>query len=177
MNWVDYCILAMLVISLLVGLLRGFTREALNLTSWVIAFLASLLLAPPVERLLRGLIGLDTVRVIVAYVAVFIIALMIGAIITHIVSNAIRRTPFSGPDRMLGAGFGLGRGAVLIIAAVMVGGLTVVTEEPWWQESLLIERAEPAAQWARSQLPEAWLEDIVPAAQASTEAEPASATE
>lgn len=164
MNWVDYCILGALGVSMLIGLLRGFTREALNLGSWVLAFIAALLLAPPVERLLESSIGIVGVRMVVAYLAVFIAALVVGAILTHIIANAIRRTPFSGPDRMLGAGFGLARGLVLLIAAVMLGGLTVVTQEGWWRESVLIDKAEPAALWARGKLPERWLADVAPEA-------------
>lgn len=162
MNWLDYSIIGLIVASVLFGLIRGFTREALNLGTWILAFAAALFLAPVAESMLRGQIGWDAARLVISYVGVFLIALIIGSVLTHIVASSIRRTPFSGPDRMLGGAFGFGRGLVLVVAAVTVAGLTVVQQEPWWQESAVMPHFEPAAEWAREQLPESWIEEIRP---------------
>lgn len=162
MNWVDYCVLGILVVSMLVGILRGFVREALNLSSWILAVVAAFVFAPPLERWLEGLIALDPARLIIAYLAVFIVALIIGSVVTHFVANAIRRTPFSGVDRVLGGGFGTARGVLVIVLLVAAGGLTVMDREGWWQESHLLPWFEPMAEWVRAQLPSGWIEDIKP---------------
>ena len=131
MNWVDYCVLGILAVSMLVGVLRGFIREALNLSSWILAVIAALVLAPPLERWLAGLIALDPARLIIAYLSVFILALIVGSVVTHFVANAIRRTPFSGVDRVLGGGFGTARGVLVIVLLMAAAGLTVLDREPW----------------------------------------------
>lgn len=162
MNWLDYSIIGVVTASLLFGLLRGFTREALNLGSWILAFVATLLLAPSAEALLRDHIGWDVARLVIAYAGVFIVALIIGSVVTHIVSSSIRRTPFSGPDRVLGGMFGVGRGLVIVVVAATLAGLTVIVDESWWQESALMPYFDPAAEWTRAQLPESWIEEIRP---------------
>jgi membrane protein required for colicin V production len=162
MNWVDYCVLGILAVSMLVGVLRGFIREALNLSSWILAVIAALVLAPPLERWLAGLIALDPARLIIAYLSVFILALIVGSVVTHFVANAIRRTPFSGVDRVLGGGFGTARGVLVIVLLMAAAGLTVLDREPWWQEARLLPWFEPMAEWVQEQLPEGWIEDIKP---------------
>lgn len=163
MNWVDYCVIAIVVVSALVGLLRGFARETLNLGSWILAVIAAVLLAPAVGRLLTEWVALDSARLILSYLGVFIIALIIGSVVTHFVANAIRGTPFSGADRVLGSGFGAVRGGLLVIAIVALVGLTVIERETWWQESVLVPYFEPPANWVREQLPSEWINDIRPA--------------
>lgn len=162
MNWVDYCVLGILAVSTLVGVLRGFVREALNLSSWILAIIATIVLAPPFERWLAGLIALDAARLVIAYLTVFVLALIVGSVVTHFVANAIRRTPFSGVDRVLGGGFGTARGALIVVLLVAAAGLTVLDQESWWQEARLLPWFEPMAEWVHEQLPDGWIEDIKP---------------
>ncbi|MGB0212238.1 CvpA family protein [Algiphilus sp.] len=162
MNWVDYCVIAIVLVSALVGLLRGFVREALNLASWVLAVVASILFAPTLDAMLVDTIGLDPARMIIAYLAVFILALIIGSVATHFIASAVRGSPFSGPDRALGGLFGGARGVLMVVIAVAVGGMTVIERESWWQDSALVPRFEPLAEWTRAQLPSEWVRDIAP---------------
>ncbi|MHA7833037.1 MAG: CvpA family protein [Algiphilus sp.] len=162
MNWVDYCVIAAVVVSAFIGVLRGFVREALNLSSWVLAVVAAILFGPVVDGWLVGLIALDPARLIAAYLAVFIGTLIVGSVVTYLVASAIRGTPFSGADRALGALFGTARGLLLVILVIAGAGLTVLEREPWWQSSVLVQSLEPYAAWAREQLPREWIEDIQP---------------
>jgi len=162
MNWVDYCVIAAVVVSAFIGLLRGFVREALNLSSWVLAVIAAIAFGPVVDRWLTDLITLDPARLIAAYLAVFIGTLIIGSVVTYLVAAAIRGTPFSGADRALGGFFGTARGLLLVVLVIAGAGLTVIEREPWWKSSVLIQHLEPYAAWAREQLPQSWVEDIKP---------------
>lgn len=160
MNWVDILILAIVGLSAVIGIFRGFTREAFNLATWILAFWAAFALAGGFAAWLAQYIETPSLRLILAYASLFLGVLIVGALITHLMTQLVRDTPFSGPDRALGAGFGFLRGVVVVVGLVMLAGLTALREDPWWSESMLIPRIEPVAEWARNQIPESWLEPL-----------------
>jgi membrane protein required for colicin V production len=168
MNWVDFVILAILAISALVGIFRGFTREAFNLTTWILAFWIAFAFAGDLANWLTQYIETPSVRVVVSYASLFLGVLLIGALITHVISKFIRDTPFSGPDRALGAGFGLLRGLVVVVGLVMLAGATALREDPWWSQSMLIPQVEPLAEWAREQIPQSRMDQLRAVPQAQT---------
>lgn len=169
MNWADLVILAILALSAIVGIFRGFTREALNLGTWILAFWTAFAFAGELSTWLARHVETPSVRIILAYGALFLGVLLAGALVTHYISKIVRETPFSGPDRALGAGFGLLRGLVILVGLVMLGGATALRQDAWWSESMLIARIEPLAQWAREQIPQSWFDQLraVPQPQAA----------
>lgn len=168
MNWVDFVILAVLAVSALIGMFRGFTREAFNLATWILAFWTAFSWAGDLADRLSGTIETPSVRLILSYAGLFLMVLLLGALLTHFASRFVRETPFSGPDRALGAGFGFLRGAAIVVGMVMLAGATALREDPWWHESLLIARVEPIAEWARAQIPQSWLDQLRSVPQAQT---------
>ncbi|MGH8518232.1 MAG: CvpA family protein, partial [Panacagrimonas sp.] len=54
MNWADYGILAIVILSILIGLLRGFTREIFGLGTWILAILLAILFGPDVAQSLQS---------------------------------------------------------------------------------------------------------------------------
>ena len=84
----------------------------------------------------------------------FIISLLVGAIVNYVLGQLIEKTGLTGTDRMLGMFFGAARGVVLITAAVMLGGLTPLPKDAWWQESSLMPRFEALALWMAGFLPD-----------------------
>ena len=163
MIWVDYCILAILAISALVGIFRGFVREVFNVGTWILAVVLSMAFAGLFAEKLENVIETPSIRLIVANVSIFVAVLFVGALITHLVSKTVRATPFSGPDRALGAGFGVVRGSLIIVVILMLLGLTVAKEDPWRKESAFVPYFEPAASWLEQQLPEKWKNLLKPA--------------
>ena len=76
MNWADYTILAVLGLSVLMGLWRGFIGEGLALICWVLAFWAAWMFGPPLAEHFSASISTPSVRVLLAYVLCFVTVLI-----------------------------------------------------------------------------------------------------
>jgi membrane protein required for colicin V production len=169
MIWVDWLLFAALVVSILIGVIRGFTREVLGLATWILSLGAALLLAPYAAVHLEPYIAVPSVRIAAAYALVFFGGLVLGAIITAIVAALVRKSPLSGVDRTVGGGFGLVRGVLIAVVAVWLVGLTPARQDPWWGQSMLIGKLEWLAGGFESLMPEDWRARLKPAAVAARE--------
>ena len=160
MIWADGFLLAALVISVLIGVFRGFTRELLGLVSWIVALAAALLLAPHAVPYLEPHVETPSLRIAAAYAAVFFGALLVGAIVTYVASTLVRKSPLSGVDRMVGAGFGLVRGVLIAVLLVWVVGMTPARKDPWWEQSTLIPPLDGLARGLQGLVPEDWQQQL-----------------
>jgi membrane protein required for colicin V production len=160
MDWPDYLIFAVIGISALVGALRGFVKEAFSLAVWAAAFLAAFTFSAPVADWLQDSISLPSARSALAFAGVFVVVLLVGGLLTYLVGKLVEKTGLSGTDRLLGGVFGLLRGLVLVVALVLVAGLTPVPRDPWWQASRSIQSLLPLATWASGFLPESITEHL-----------------
>jgi membrane protein required for colicin V production len=167
MNWADWILLAVLLVSVAFGILRGFTRELLGLVSWILAVTAALFLAPTTLGWLEPHIATPSLRIAASYALVFFVFLVIGSIVTAVVTSLVRKSPLSGVDRTIGGGFGLIRGVLVAVLLVWVFGLTPARQDPWWKQSMLIPPAEWLAGGLREALPEKWQRYATPAADAA----------
>jgi len=152
LNWFDYALLLVLGISMAVGLWRGFVVEVLSLTVWVGAFWLAMGFGADVAGRLTG-IESPSVRMLVGYAGVFIVVLVAGGLLTWAIGKLIANTGLSGTDRVLGVGFGLLRGLVLVCVAVLLMGFTPMPQEPWWGESRLLPQVRNGADWMIGFLP------------------------
>ncbi len=153
MNWVDGVILAILVLSVLIGLLRGLVAEVLSLVIWVTAFVVATLFGPDVAALFDKVISLSVARISVGYAICFIGVLLIGAILRFAARRLIWSTGLSGIDRFLGVLFGFVRGVLVVTLAVFLVGLTALTRESWWQQSALLPQFQATAAWLGQNIP------------------------
>lgn len=174
MNGADWVIVAILGLSVLVGLWRGLVREAVSLAVWLAAIVAAIAFGPQVTELYADWISLPSARTALAYATVFILVLIVGGLLGWLLGRLVHGTGLGGTDRMLGLGFGLLRGGLVVAALVLVLGYTPLPKDPWWHESQLIPRFEPAAAWLREQLPDtlAALQALSPPVVPSAEAPP-----
>lgn len=136
----DWAFLAVLVISVIVGLVRGFVFECLSLAGWVVAWFAAQWAAPWVAGYLPVFSADSPVRLGLAFVLAFVAALLLWGILSKLVRMAIHATPLSIPDRLLGAAFGLLRGVVLLLAVATAVALTPASQSQGW-------RASQGARW------------------------------
>ncbi len=150
--WPDLVILSIIVFSIIVSFIRGFIKELISLVSWVVAAWIALLLAKPISSLFT-FTEVESIRYLVAFLMVFIGMVFLGALVNFVVGKLIRKTPFSLPDRILGVGFGLIRGTLIITLIVMIAGLTPIPKDKWWQKSYTIGQFETVAIWVRSKMP------------------------
>jgi membrane protein required for colicin V production len=153
MNWLDYAIIAVLGLSVLMGLWRGFIGEVLALVVWACAFWVAWLLGPALAERFSASISTPSARVILAYALCFGVVLVAGAIVTFLVRKLVEGSGLSGSDRLLGMVFGLARGLALVVLVVLLLGFTPFPRDPWWRQSQLLPRFEPGAQWLAARLP------------------------
>lgn len=153
MIWVDYAISAIVLISAVIGLLRGFIKEAFALFIWVVAIWVGVQYSRDLSLLLQKSISYPSARIATAFAGLFIATLILGGLISFILNHLIEKTGLTGTDRLLGMVFGLMRGAVLVAVMVMLAGVTPLPEDPWWKQSLLISPFQSFAVWLKNHIP------------------------
>ncbi|HEX7341761.1 MAG TPA: CvpA family protein [Rhodanobacteraceae bacterium] len=154
MNWADYVIIAVLLLSVLMGLWRGLIAEVLALAVWVAAVWLAWVFGPRVAVAFRGSIQEPSIRIILGFVICFVVVLIAGALIKFVMDKLVKGTGLTGSDRLLGMLFGLARGALLVTLAVFLLGFTPFTRDPWWHQSQLLPTFTSAAGWLGRQLPQ-----------------------
>lgn len=158
MEYSDMVVLAIIAISILVGAIRGLIKEAFSLLVWAAAFLVAFQYSGALALQLEGHIELPSARTALAFAGIFLLVLLIGGLVTFLLGKLVEKTGLSGTDRLLGGVFGGIRGVVLVIALMLVAGLTPVPQDPWWQSSRAIQSLLPLAEWSAQFLPDYLLE-------------------
>ena len=154
MNWLDYAVLAVLGVSLVWSALRGVVREIMSLAGWVMAFLAASLFAGPLALALPAAVPGEPLRVLVAYVAIFMVVLVISGLTGSLLAKLVKVAGLGAADRLLGALFGLARGAVLVLVLALMAGLTSAPRQPIWRDSVAGAPLAAVALALKSWLPE-----------------------
>lgn len=152
-NWIDYTVIAVIALSVLVSFARGFVREAISLVVWVSAFIVSFTLSPTLA-LFFNFIKTPSLRLLCAFVVLFVAVLITGAIITFLLRTFIDQIGLSEVDRFLGGLFGMVRGVLLISVVVLLSTFTIVTQDAWWTQSQLLPYFYGSANWLRNFLPD-----------------------
>jgi len=150
LNWADWALIVIISLSSLMSLRRGFIKEALSLTTWVVAFVVARSFHANFQTLLVDSIDEPTLRIIAAFCILFIATLLIGAAVNFIVGALIKLTGLTPLDRILGVFFGLARGLILTIVMVAVLRLTPLSQSDWWVNSVMIDNLAILEQWSRS---------------------------
>jgi membrane protein required for colicin V production len=150
----DVLILLVLVGSTLIGLLRGFVREAVSVVFWIIAIWAAWHFGPVIEPQLGGYLADPRVAPWVGRVVVLIVVLLVGWVFGMLASYYARMLMLGTLDRVLGLLFGLIRGMVLVGLLVIGGELLHLNHEEWWGRSKLIPYGETLGDWLRAMVNE-----------------------
>ncbi|WP_444905927.1 CvpA family protein [Microbulbifer sp. SSSA008] len=139
MNWADWIILAIVGISTLIGLSRGFIKETLSLLTWIAAFIVAMMFRDQLAPMLSNLVDTPSLQMIAAFGILFIGTLLAGAGLNTVLSAFVEATGLSGTDRVLGMAFGLVRGAIVVMALLILApALVPVEQDSWWSQSVLI---------------------------------------
>jgi len=126
---VDAAMLAMLAVSVLIGLWRGLLFEVMSLLGWLVAYGVARVYAPSAQA------WWPAAPNALAFAAVFITALLVWTLVARLLRLLVRATPLALIDRLLGAIFGALRGAVLLLAVATVVSMTPAAQSPLWQQS------------------------------------------
>ena len=135
LGWVDWALAALLLLSVAVGLWRGLVFEVLSLVGWVAAYVAAQLLSAVVAPMLPVGTPGGALNQGATFALVFVLALVVWAVLSRLLRLLVHATPLQLVDRVLGGGFGLLRGAVLLLAVATVVALTPAARTTAWQHS------------------------------------------
>jgi len=150
----DVLIVLVLACSTLIGLLRGFIREAVSLAFWIVAIWAAWKFGPLVQPHLGGLLAYPKVAPWVARLVVLALVLLLGWLVGMLLSYFTRSMGLGPVDRVIGLLFGLVRGIVLVGLLVIGGELLQLNSQDFWIHSKLIPFGETVGDWLRSMVGE-----------------------
>ena len=158
--WIDVVILALIALSAILSLFRGFVREAVALATWLVALWVSMAFYEDLATILSQWISTPSAQKITAFAVLFVCVLLLGAIVNFLAGKLVDKTGLTGTDKLLGIVFGVARGGVIVTILVLLAGLTPIPQDPWWQDSQFIGYFENLAIWMRDYLPDEIADNI-----------------
>lgn len=156
----DYIVIFVLVASLIIGVLRGLVKELLALASWIVAFIAANAYAADLAQMLPTAVPGEPLRLILAFIALFIGVRLLMGLLGMAIDALVTAGGLSVADRGLGAIFGIGRGIVIVLAGVILCGMTSVPKQDFWTQALLSPWAESGVRTVKPFLPAALAQHV-----------------
>jgi membrane protein required for colicin V production len=139
MNWADWIIILILVISSVISLKRGFIKEALSLLVWGAAFVIATWFSPTLAPHLQSYAATPSAQQMAAFATLFIVSLLLGSALSYLIASLVKVAGLSNTDRALGVLFGCARGVLIVLAVVLYVPMVLpIDQDFWWQESALI---------------------------------------
>jgi membrane protein required for colicin V production len=164
MTAIDFVLLAIILVSGMISLIRGFIREALSLVTWVAAIWIAIMFHDQVTPYFSEHISDLILRDIAAFAALFISVVLIGGLVGLIISMLVASSGLTGTDRALGVAFGLARGVVIGAVVVMLAGQTEITSSQPWEASQMRPYLQPVADWLSRYMPDTTPEELIDSA-------------
>ncbi|MGI8724182.1 MAG: CvpA family protein [Methyloceanibacter sp.] len=130
-SWLDVILIAIMLVSGFLAMVRGFTREVLSIFSWAVAAVAALYLTPKYWHSIEPYFPSPSIAQIVFAAGVFILTLIIVSLITFRISDRVLDSRVGALDRTLGFIFGLARG-FLLVAIVFILFTALARDQPDW---------------------------------------------
>ncbi|MHA4867149.1 CvpA family protein [Duganella sp. PWIR1] len=156
----DYLVIFVLVTSVIIGVVRGLVKEVLSLAGWVVAFVVANAYAAQLAQMLPAAVPGEVLRLILAFIALFIGARILMGLLSLALDALLDAGGLSMIDRLLGVVFGLARGLVIVLAGVILCGMTSLPQQPFWKEALLSPYAEVGARMVKGFLPAAMAQHV-----------------
>jgi len=154
MTALDWIFAGILLASFLLGAWRGLVYEVLSVISWIAAFLLAQVFAPDVAHWLPMGNAPQSLKYAAAFLLVFVVVVFAGGLLAWITKKIIEGVGLRPVDRVLGAGFGLLRGALLLMAIAIVVNMTAMRSDEWWTESKGAALATASVKQLKPVLPE-----------------------
>jgi len=155
MQIVDGIILILVLLSVMFGIFRGFVKESISVTFWILAVWVAIKFSETASAYVPAGVDSPTIRLALAFGGLFVLTLIVGAIINQIVGLLVSKSGLSGTDRILGFMFGALRGFVLVTFLVLLATSFSpgMKEKQWWQSSLALPYFDSLAEQLFTYLP------------------------
>jgi len=163
---IDILIAVALSISVIVGIFRGFVKEAISIAALLVAIWAALYFGPNVGEISDSWFDSQELQVWFGRLLVFLTILALGGLIGWGISKLVRLSVLSGIDRFVGAVFGAARGVLIVALFILGGEYAGFDNDRWWQESKLMPHFEVVAEWIKVMAPQGY-DMLVPDAKGS----------
>ncbi|WP_374341566.1 CvpA family protein [Methyloversatilis sp.] len=155
MTILDYILIGIVLLSTLIGLMRGLVSEVIALAAWVVAFIAARQFGNDAALLLTGFLSDPGLLAVAGFALIFIVVLLLCGVLRWLLRSLIKATGLDIPDRVLGGVFGLARAGLILMLLVVGAAHTPAIEQPWWRSAALTPPLETAALAIKPWLPDA----------------------
>ena len=132
----DYVVLLIIGISIVVSMMRGAVREVLAIVGWVAAIYVAKTYATQLVPLLPVDIPTEQLRILAAYVIVFLGVLLVASLLIIALSSLIKKIGLNWFNRFLGGFFGFARGLLIVCVLVFLAGLTSLPKDARWVNAM-----------------------------------------
>jgi membrane protein required for colicin V production len=149
----DYAMLGITAASILISIWRGLVREVISLLSWLVALWVAARVAVDFASWMPAAINNPSLRYATAFACLFLGTVILLELIGVLIAKLLRAVGLGFIDRLLGAIFGLARGALIAWILTLVGGLTSLPQRDWWRDAVFAPPLQAAVLAARPLLP------------------------
>ena len=151
----DWVILAVFIVSTLVGMMRGFVKEALSITSWIVSIWLAITYSSAAGDFIASYVSIPAsiFRTTAGFVLIFVGTLFVFSLANYLISKVLVRGPIKSTDRVLGLGFGALRAAAVVVLILIIARGMGMESSDWWQNSKYLSYFEPTANYVESLLP------------------------
>jgi len=153
MNATDLLLLAIVVVSVLFGLMRGFIGALASVAAWLLAGWVAFHFGAALALFFGGGNEPGPTGLLAGYALSFLGVLVFVGLVAWMLRKLVKTVGLSGVDRALGAALGLARGGFVACLLVLLMGFTAIPRESGWQQSRVVPVLLPGAQWLRGWLP------------------------
>jgi membrane protein required for colicin V production len=134
MATLDLIIWGLITVSAVIGMVRGFVKEATSLGAWIGAVAAAMFFGPILASTFPDSWAESPLGLNIAYGMMFTIAVVVGLNLQLLLTRLVSSSGLTGTDCFLGIIFGGFRGAV-VVTVLLMGLQTFVSGASWWEES------------------------------------------
>lgn len=152
-HWLDWVIVSIIGVSILTGLFRGFVKECVAISVWVLALWLAFRYIHTIDPWLQPYLADKTARSIASFAIVFLAILLLGAILNTVLSFILKRSGLSGTDRLLGMGFGFLRGVFIVSLLIFAARMTSIPHHEYSKQSVLYAKFDPLVNWLNKFVP------------------------
>jgi membrane protein required for colicin V production len=149
----DYLVLFVLICSIVISTMRGLVKEILSLLGWIAALVVANAYGESLATLLPESIPGTLTRLIAAFIVLFIGVRLLMMLLSMAIEAVVKASGLTLADRGLGGLFGLGRGLVIVLTAVLLCGMTAIPQQAFWKNAVFSPLAETAARTVKPFLP------------------------
>jgi len=149
----DFAVFGIVAASALLGLWRGMISEVLALAAWIVAFMTARALGGEAATYFEGMVAEPALRYAAGFVVVLLFVLVCFAVARLVLSMILKAAGLAVVDRLLGAGFGILRGVLIVLVGVLLAGMTALPKSQWWRNAWLAPPLETAVIAAKPWLP------------------------